>query len=141
MKILSIVFILLISLTSLFSQELKLTVKVNNLENAKGNLLFGLYNNGSSFPDKKYAMKGKILPISKTNEVFTFVNLKPGKYALAIIHDENMDGELSKNFLGIPSEGFGFSNNAMGTFGPPSFSKAAVNFQKDTTISIKIRYF
>jgi uncharacterized protein (DUF2141 family) len=141
LKIIPLALSLLISSVSSHSQELKLTVKITGLENTKGNLLFGLYDNGSDFPKKNQAQQGKILPVSKINETYTFSIPKPGKYALAIIHDENRDGELSTNFLGIPKEGFGFSNNAIGTFGPPSFSKASVNVQKDTTIYIKLRYF
>ncbi len=132
---------LLISSTTLHSQDLKLTVKVHSLENTRGNLLIGLYSNGLNFPDKKYAQNGKIIPISKAYEVYTFSKLKQGKYALAVIHDENKDGELSTNFLGIPKEGFGFSNNVIGAFGPPSFTKASIYLEKDTAILIKIRYF
>jgi len=122
------------------SQNLKLSVKIEGLKSMKGNLLFGLYNNGSNFPDKKFALAGKVLPISSKTESFSFENLKPGKYAVAIIHDEDKDGGLSTNFIGIPKEGFGFSNNVMGIMGPPSFEKAAVILSKDKLITIKLRY-
>lgn len=139
---LTIVFIILLLIsTKVFSQNYDLTIKIDGLENLKGNILFGLYNNGSNFPDRKKALKGKVLPIKEKEEKYTFKNLTAGNYAVAIIHDENKDGELNTNFLGIPKEGFGFSNNEIGTFGPPSFKKAAIKLQKNTVISIKIRYF
>jgi uncharacterized protein (DUF2141 family) len=125
---------------SVFSQGSNLSVKVTNLKNTKGNLLFGIYNNGFKFPDKKYAYRGSIQKVNSTSQIYTFKNLKPGNYAVAVIHDENKDQELSKNFIGIPKEGFGFSNNEIGMFGPPSFEKAAVSVKKDTTVIIKLRF-
>ncbi len=125
---------------SVFSQGSNLSVKVTNLKNTKGNLLFGIYNNGFKFPDKKYAYHGNIQKVNSTSQIYTFKNLKPGNYAVAVIHDENKDQELSKNFIGIPKEGFGFSNNEIGMFGPPSFEKAAVSVKKDTTVIIKLRF-
>ena len=121
------------------SQNLKLSVKIEGIEKVKGELRVGLYNNGSNFPDKKNALTGKVQPIKNNIETVIFDNLKPGIYAVAVIHDENKDGELTTNFIGIPKEGYGFSNNAMGTMGPPSFEKAAVKMTKNEEIVIQLR--
>jgi len=122
------------------AQTANLKIEITGIKNQKGNLMIGLYDNGSLFPQKNSATAGHHLKINSLTETYSFKNLKHGNYAVAIIHDEDMDGELSTNFLGIPIEGFGFSNNAMGTFGPPKFEKAQINLDRDKTISIKLRY-
>ena len=55
-----------------------------------------------------------------------FSNLEPGRYAAIAFHDENGNGKLDKNFLGIPTEPYGFSNNVQGFLGPPTFDAAAM---------------
>lgn len=58
-----------------------------------------------------------------------FEDIPPGTYALAVIHNENMNGKLDTNWIKIPTEGYGFSNDAKGLRGAPSFS--AASFQYD----------
>jgi uncharacterized protein (DUF2141 family) len=57
--------------------------------------------------------------------------LPKGKYAISIFHDTNEDGELSTNFIGIPKEPYGFSNNPKAKFGPPSFEQSLFEFVED----------
>jgi uncharacterized protein (DUF2141 family) len=58
-----------------------------------------------------------------------------------VIHDENDNGKLDSGTFGIPREGFGFGNDAMGTFGPPSFKKASITVEQGKiSISISMRY-
>ena len=70
---------------------------------------------------------------------YTFPELEEGKYAVAVFHDENKNGKLDKNYLGIPTEVYGFSNNARRTFSAPSFEEAEVNLKSDLTISIVLK--
>ncbi len=74
--------------------------------------------------------------------MFDFTGLPTGNYAIAILHDENDDMKMNTNFLGLPKEGYGFSNNVMGAFGPPGYNKANFNYTAGTAtaISIKARY-
>ncbi len=68
-----------------------------------------------------------------------FEDIPPGTYALAVIHDENMNGKLDTGLLGIPAEGYGFSNDARAWFGAPSFSAASFAYDGrtlDLTISL-----
>ena len=67
---------------------------------------------------------------------YTFSNLTTGEYALAIYHDENSNGKLDSNFLGMPTEDYVFSNYATGNFGPPSFEDA--KFTLTDTLDIKL---
>lgn len=67
-------------------------------------------------------------------------DLVPGAYAIKIFHDVNDNGKLNTNWLGIPTEPYGFSNDAMGTFGPPSFEQARFTVgTKQTTIRIRMK--
>ena len=67
--------------------------------------------------------------------------MKPGNYAVALIHDANADGILNSNSFGMPTEGFGFSNNPLILTGPPKFNNAAVAVAgANTDIQIKLQY-
>jgi uncharacterized protein (DUF2141 family) len=67
-----------------------------------------------------------------------FRNIPAGTYAIAVIQDENLDGKLTKNFLGIPKEPYGFSQNKYGMFGPPKFKDVSFAVENDSNISLKI---
>lgn len=65
----------------------------------------------------------------------------PGRYAFAFLHDEDGDGELDRDWIGIPQEGFGFSNDAAPGLGPPSFESARFAHEEaSTTLSVRARY-
>ena len=70
---------------------------------------------------------------------YSFAELAEGKYAVAVFHDENKNGILDKNYLGIPTEAYGFSNNARRTFSAPSFKEAEVILNSDLAISITLK--
>ncbi len=66
-------------------------------------------------------------------------DLPNGNYAIAVYHDANGNNKLDKNFLGIPTEKYGFSNDAMGSFGPPDYEDCIVKVDGNKEISIKLR--
>jgi uncharacterized protein (DUF2141 family) len=69
------------------------------------------------------------------------VDIPDGTYALALIHYENMNGELDADWLGIPLEGYGFSNDPKALIGPPWFSEAAFSYQgQGMALSISLNY-
>ena len=77
--------------------------------------------------------------LSPRSDVFTFENIPFGEYAVKVIHDENIDNNLDTNWLGIPKEAFGFSNNARARFGPPDFKDAMFKINKsEITITINL---
>jgi uncharacterized protein (DUF2141 family) len=68
-------------------------------------------------------------------------NLQPGRYALILFHDENGNGRLDKNFWGVPTEPYGFSNNAQGFLGPPRFDDAAMTLDgSDKAVVVTLVY-
>jgi len=87
-------------------------------------------------------LDGKVVKVTETEMVVTFPDIKPGNYAVSVLHDENQNKDMDQTGLGIPKEGFGFSNDVMGMIGPPSFKRAKVlvNEHQDTDISIKMKY-
>ena len=119
-----------------------LTVIVKNIRNSKGQIGFSLYQSGDGFPN--HPEKALIFVFIKVNPnltEYTFKDIKAGTYAAAAFHDENSDKKVNSNFLGIPKEGIGVSNNVKGSFGPPKFDDAKFTFnQPDQTITISLTY-
>ena len=72
--------------------------------------------------------------------VAAFQDVPAGTFAIAVFHDTNSNGKLDKNFLGIPKEGYAFSNNVFGTFRAPGFEDASFEFDGNKTVKIKMRY-
>lgn len=123
-----------------FSQT-KLQVTVTHIKGAKGNIIVGIFDSDENFLKKP--VDGKMIKASGDSVTVVFENLKPGKYAISVLHDANKNEDLDKNKLGIPKEGFGFSNNVIGAMGPPSFERAQFDLapdQKDLDIDIKMKY-
>lgn len=102
-----------------------LHVEVVGLRNNKGQVSCSLYSSAEGFPKKvQNAVAHIIVPISDQKAVCDFPGIAPGTYAVSVYHDENSNGKLDTNFLGIPREGVGASNNARGHMGPPKFDSA-----------------
>lgn len=121
---------------------LRLNVVLENLRNDKGRVSIALFDSASEFPDSERALKRWSGKPHRRQVTVTFSGLKPGRYALAGHHDENADGEMNYGFMGMPKEGFAFSNNAPVTLGPPSFEAAAIEIRNATTVhTATVRYF
>jgi uncharacterized protein (DUF2141 family) len=116
---------------------------VKNIRNASGCVYISLYNAEDGFPNNsdKSLKKGKLTGISKESITYTFKDLAPGTYAVSVFHDEDCNGEMKTNVLGIPQEGTGASNNAKGKFGPPKYADAKFVISDDRRISITMHYF
>jgi len=118
----------------------QLEIIVKNIKNDKGDVRVGLFKDKESF--LKNAAYGKVVKSTKGELKVIFDNLPDGTYGISVIHDENSNEKLDTNMIGIPKEGFGFGNNSMGTFGPPSFEKASVAVEPGkTSTSISLKYF
>jgi uncharacterized protein (DUF2141 family) len=134
-----LLLIILCSMPLMVWSQGSIEVTVTDIREAKGDIRVGLFNNDGSF--LKQAIDGKVVKASKDGVTVVFDNLPAGDYAVSVIHDENGNGELDSNVVGIPKEGFAFGNNAMGTFGPPSFEKAKVVVKKGVVRQeLKMRY-
>ncbi|MBL7851270.1 MAG: DUF2141 domain-containing protein [Cyclobacteriaceae bacterium] len=119
--------------------QARVEVIVTGISDTPGTVLVALFDNPATFLKKP--MVGKSVAGVSGQAKVVFDNVEPGEYAASIIHDTNGNLKLDTNFLGIPREGFGFSNDAMGTFGPPSFDKAKFTVAGPVVIRIKAKYF
>ena len=128
--------ILVLGFVKVNSQSL--TVSIKNIVSDKGMLRVGIFNSQTDFLKKQ--LYGQIVKAKSGDVQVVFENIPEGTYAVSIIHDENENEELDSNFFGIPNEGFGFSNDAMGTFGPPSFEKASFKLTENGTLTINLKY-
>jgi uncharacterized protein (DUF2141 family) len=120
-----------------------INVKIQNISNNAGVIACAIFESGEGFPNKflKFAPKIMITQISGTDASFEFSDILPGKYAIAVIHDENRNGELDTNFFGIPKEGYGFSSGAEVSLSAPSFSDAEFTYDGgDLQMSISLKY-
>jgi uncharacterized protein (DUF2141 family) len=115
---------------NLFAQNTSLEVTVKNIKGTKGTIRVGLFDKEDEF--LKTAVKGKVVRANGSEVKVIFENLPYGDYAISVIHDENGNEKLDTKAMGIPKEGFAFGNNAMGTFGPPSFGEAKVKVETET---------
>ncbi|MDR3351178.1 MAG: DUF2141 domain-containing protein [Prevotellaceae bacterium] len=118
-------------ISSLFAQ--KLTVKVNNIKPVSGNLMVGVFNDETGFPDTYY--KGENIKITGAVMIVTFTDLPKGKYALSVYQDLNKNGQLDKNIFGIPKEKYGFSNKT----NKPDYKESVFDFNSDLTVNITLK--
>lgn len=102
-------------------------VQILNIRNSSGTVACALFDTPEGFPHDflRMATNVMIIKIRKDQARCDFEDIPRGRYAMAVIHDENMNGKLDSNFLGIPTEGYGFSNDAEGLLGAPPFSAAS----------------
>ncbi|GGE74113.1 DUF2141 domain-containing protein [Massilia psychrophila] len=100
-----------------------LTIHIGDVKEAGGTIQVSLYNSAGTFM-KTAVATAAIAAINAANTV-VLKDLPAGEYAFAVFHDANANAKLDKNMFGIPTEGYGFSNNAMGAMGPPSFGQAS----------------
>lgn len=101
-------------------------VVIDGLHTDKGRVICSLYSSAEGFPkNEKKAIAHAESLITNHHGGCTFAGIRPGTYAISVFQDENLNGRLDTNFLGIPREGVGASNNARGHFGPPSFHDAS----------------
>ncbi len=112
-----------------------LTVEVLNAKSDKGSVAGALYTASNWLGDPQ---QGERQPAGD-KAVLVYRNLPAGSYAVSVFHDENGNGKLDSNVAGVPLERYGFSRDARGRMGPPTFADAAIDLQADTTVTIHLR--
>lgn len=120
-----------------------LVVEVGPLEDQGGFVGCALFAAAKGFPNESAQAKAAVRVPAKGKAVTcTFPNLTPGTYAVSVMHDEDGDGELDTNLLGIPSEGYGASNNQLPSMSAPTFEAARVTVAagEPKKISVQLKY-
>ncbi len=129
------------ALLSTATTAAELRVDVTGLRSGDGEVHLAVFATPETFPDSDGILAEAIVRAKAAGVHWVFSGLKPGTYALAVYHDENENREFDRGFLGIPLEGFAFSNDAQVFFGPPDFADAAVKVSGDGTgITIRMTY-
>ncbi len=121
----------------------KIVVDVSKIQNDKGDIGCALYDQSKGFPtDSKKAKSLKNAKIKEGKAVCIFDGVKPGQYAISVMHDEDKNGELNTRVFGIPTEGWGVSNNVPARrMGPPKYEKAKFKFEGgEKRLSIRLNY-
>jgi uncharacterized protein (DUF2141 family) len=117
-------------------------VVVVGLHSDEGEVACALFASAGGFPDDSLkAGKTTKSKIEKGQAVCMFADVVPGDYAVSMFHDENSNGKLDRNFIGMPKEGVGASNDAAGHFGPPKFDDARFSYKGGRSVlAIHVKY-
>ena len=118
-------------------------VKILNIRNNNGPVACALFESPDGFPTEylHFATNIMVIKVRDKQARCDFLDVPPGTYALAVVHDENMNSKLDTNWLGVPTEGYGFSNDAEAMLSAPSFSAASFPYDgKDLALTISLNY-
>src|SRR5687767_1389684 len=132
-----------ISAGSAQASEPGIHVEILDIRNSVGAVACALFEGPKGFPTEflRFATNIMMVKVRATKATCDFADIAPGTYALAVIHDENRDGELATNLMGMPKEGYGFSNDAKGTLGAPSFEAASFSYNgQSLNMTIALQY-
>lgn len=134
-----ITLLAIVILTSVFSfAQSTVEVVIKNIKGTTGNLRVALFNSEEQFLKTVY--KGEIVKVSGDTMTVIFKDVPAGTYGASAVHDENVNGKMDTGMMGIPKEGFGFSNDAMGMFGPPKFKEASFVLPATKSVSVTLKY-
>jgi len=129
-----ITVLLVFSNANIMAQNL-LIAEVTNLRNNKGQVVMELF-------DEDHNSLKVITGVIDVNKcTIKYEDLKDGIYAIRYFHDENSDMDIETNVVGIPKEGIGIVNNAIGQFGPKPFKQWLFTVRGDTLITLATYYY
>ena len=141
LSILKLQLILALGYMSFDSLQDKNTITLNiDIEVTKynkGQIAIALFNNSDDF--LKTPIRSDAIAVKENKVTVVFTEIPKGTYSFSYYHDVNFNNELDTNFMGIPKEPYGFSNDQKGSFGPPSFEEAKITLNKDTTLQLTIK--
>ncbi len=137
-----VLMVLVLGIVTLHSQTVSddtketgnLTVSVSGFENDRGQLRIALFNSEENYSNKEEPIipfNRGFASIKDNKTIWVFENIPFGEYAVKCYHDENGNEKMDRNFLGIPKEKYGFSNNAKGNSGPPDYEEAIFIFNSE----------
>jgi uncharacterized protein (DUF2141 family) len=119
-----------------------LTVRVTGFRNDQGIAQITLFRDAKGFPDQaELAFRTNSTAITNRQALVDFAGIPFGDYAVGVLHDENRDGRMDTNWLGLPREGYGASNDARGKAGAPSFDAARFKLETPTrSLTVNLAY-
>ncbi|MBS1545566.1 MAG: DUF2141 domain-containing protein [Bacteroidetes bacterium] len=114
-------------------------VAIEGVKGANGSLIVGLFSTADDFLKKPVASIRH--PANEGTVRVVLSGIPSGDYAISVLHDLNSNEKMDTNFVGIPKEGFGFSNDAMGFMGPPHFKRCMFHWAGRDSVVIRMHYF
>ena len=125
-------YLSVLSIFSFFFSTGNLSVEVQNINNASGNIMLAVFEAEQDFLIDEKAIFAKAYSIEqKGSMTISIPDLPFGKYAIAVYHDANSNRKLDKNMFGVPKEAYGFSNGARSKWRAPQYKEAQINFSSD----------
>jgi uncharacterized protein (DUF2141 family) len=113
-------------------------LRIEGLQKTKGEIRIAIFNSKANYTKEPFALA--VVPVTSKVVEWRLPELLYGEYAIAVYHDENTNAKLDTNLVGAPVEPYGFSNNARGLFGPPSWESARIEVNESMlTISILLK--
>ena len=123
------------------AEKCDLEVTIGRLRARKGLAVVSLFNKyHDKFPKREYIYQKKKVNLESGNNIILFKSIPCISYSAVVYHDENSNSKFDRNFLGIPKEGYGFSNNPDVKFRPPSYKEAEFEVRIKGEITINLRY-
>ena len=120
------------------SAQNRVLTRIANFKNDKGVCRACIFNSASSFANSKPLQCLQATPSGKTAEL-VFENISDGEYAIFVFHDANSNGAMDKNWLGIPKEGYGASQNQLPFAGAPRFESNKFLIRNNASLNLSIR--
>jgi len=119
---------------------LDIQVSVSQISSDKGALVVQVYDSEDTWLSDETVLSKRyeLQPGDSATTVTIPIELEAGNYALSVYHDENDNKQLDANFIGIPKEPVGLSNDHRPKFGPPKYRKAEVEVKEGSVIDIKM---
>ena len=120
----------------------KLTIKVTDLRNHKGQLIFGVFRSADGFPTEAEKSVNWQVKAANADSVTFTCQLPPGRYGASVLHDENRNNEMDKNIIGIPVEGYGVTNNPKPKTRAARFDESLLTLPPEgAELMISVQYF
>ena len=120
----------------------RLTIKVTDLRNHKGQLISGVFRSADGFPtESEKSVNWQVNAADADSVIFT-CRLPPGRYGASVLHDENRNNEMDKNIIGIPVEGYGVTNNPKPKTRAARFDESLFTLPAEgVELTISVQYF
>lgn len=138
-----IVFLFLCALfiqASSFAQTYTLTLEVFDIRDIQGELQVGLFNTEDAFLEIGAEFLVSNVKVDSATTLVIFTDVPQGNYAISLYHDIDSSGEINKNFIGVPTEPYGISNDAWRLLAAPRWKDASFIVESDTILIINLRH-
>lgn len=134
-----LIFLFLLTGQAGGQKQFDLSVLVTGIEPNTGNVIVSVYNNEKDFLWEGKEFRIQVVKAREDTDTLVFKGLPKGEYAVAIYQDRNGDGKMNKNFMGIPKEIYGFSQNFRPLISKPHFDDCRFELKNNLTITVKLK--